>query len=949
MAHDQVRVVESPLLRTKITIPPLPAGYIARPRLTEMIERGARGPITLVCAPAGYGKTNLLIEWARNTTSRVAWLTIDSADNDHDYLYRYLISALQTLEPHIGEEAIDFIQAAKGSGSMTNSIANIGITHLINELSVLPKEMILVVDNFQALEDPNKLQSAGLFLKNIPSNLHMVIASRSEPDLDLAKLRGKGQLTDIGVDDLRFTEEEVGLFFQQSLGKNLPADTVQALVKRTDGWASGLQMMALSLGRQPDLNSLLANLKGDAHYLVDFLAEEVLDQQPEEMRQFLLKSSILDSMTAPLCEAVVNPDAQPGFGRAMLNRLEHDRLFITALDEKHELFRYHTLFADFLRSIHARINRAEIPELHKRAAIWFEQNGNLEEAFQHALASGDHEWAADLIQRNIEITISSGEILTLTRWIGQLPDAVIHQRPALGLNHAWGLIASYRLDLARYWLDDVRRRLSELEGQPQSGSPMSGPETGLWNVHGGLAICQSTLALLSGDLEQAAEFSRQATQYLQDEHPFIQSMLALEESLFLTLSGDTVKATESLRNTVRIARQANHLLVMILATCQLADIQALQGKLNQAWITLQKAQLMAIGPHGEPLPPAELVDIGLGEILLERNLLDEARGYLERGMKSSGTIWLLRNLDSMVSLARLRQVQGDISGSQAVIEDALHLALSAESSPWDETLIAAIAVRLALQRGDLPDAEKWWNRGKFPELTGSIPPANYPYHIYEYLVITQARLLIAMARNRMNEAYLRQSANLLDSLLPQAEQFQRIATAIEIRVLQAIMHHSSGEIQPAVKTFRSALALGEPEGFRRIYLDGGQPIAELLVLCQSEPQESDSLLPSTAFINSLRTDLQGEVPFDSLPLASSRITSEPFTAKTEDGLPITLSAREVEVLKLIAEGKSNQEISAELYLALNTVKRHAYNIYAKLGVQKRTQAVSVARQMGLIP
>ncbi len=809
--------------------------------------------------------------------------------------------------------------------------------------------MVLVVDDFQVLVDPNKLQNANLFLKNLPSNLHVVIASRSEPALDLANLRGKGRLTEIGADDLRFTGEEVELFFQQATGIKLPQEIIQGLVKRTDGWVSALQLAALSFGRQSDPNILLANLKGDVHYLVGFLAEEVLDRQPEEIRQFLLKSSILNTLNGSLCEAVVNPEAQPGFGRVMLNRLEHDRLFITALDERHELFRYHDLFGDFLRHVLAEINPDEISGLHKRAAHWFEQNGNLEEAFQHALASGDHEWAADLIQRNIEAMMKTGAILTLTHWIGQLPDAVIHQYPALGLNHAWGLIASYRLDLARYWLDDVRRRLSELEEGPHLGSQMDETESGLWNIRGGLAICQSTLALLSGDMEQAAEFSRQAAEYLRDEHPFIQCLLSLDESLYFILSGDTVKASESLRNTVRIARQANHLLVMILATCQLADMQALQGKLNLAWITLQKAQLMAVGPNGKSLPPAEIVDMGLGAILLERNSLDEARVYLERGMEASGTIWLLRNLDSMVSLARLLQIQGDSSGSQAAIENASRLALSAESSQWDETLVSAIAVRLALQRGDLPDAERWWNRGNFPDFTGSIPLSDYPYHIYEYLVITQVRLLIAMGRSRMNETYLRQSAELLDSLLLQAKQFQRIATAIEIQVLQAIMQYSLGEIRPAVKTLRTALTLGEPEGFRRIYLDGGQPIAELLVYCQSEPQESDSLLPSTAFLESLQSALQSEVRSESLPLPGSQISHKSFTAKTEDGLPITLSAREVEVLNLIAEGKSNQEISAELYLALNTVKRHAYNIYAKLGVQKRTQAVSIARKLGLIP
>jgi LuxR family maltose regulon positive regulatory protein len=425
-------------------------------------------------------------------------------------------------------------------------------------------------------------------------------------------------------------------------------------------------------------------------------------------------------------------------------------------------------------------------------------------------------------------------------------------------------------------------------------------------------------------------------------------MIAFDESLYHVLSGDTVQAIESLRNTIRIARQANHMFVMVLATCQLADMQTLQGKLNQAWVTLQKAQFMAVGPKDEPLLLTQFVDIGLGEILLERNSLEEAKTYLERGMQASGTIWLLKNLDSMVSLARLRQIQGDISGSQAVIEEAMRLALNTESSQWDETLVSAIAIRLALQRESLSDAEQWWVRGSFPDLLADIPLEDYPYHIYEYLVITQVRLLISLGRSRMNESYLRQCLEILGPLLQQAKQFQRMASVIEIQVLQAIIQYSLGETQQAMNTLRSALALGEPQGFRRIFLDGGRPVAELLSHCKTESQESNSLLPSIAFIESLQTDIQSEIRSDLPPLPDSRITSEPVFTKTEDGLPITLSAREVEVLNLIAEGKSNQEISAELYLALNTVKRHAYNIYAKLGVKKRTQAVSIARQLGLI-
>ena len=480
MDPDQAVSYEQPLLRTKISIPTLPPDFVSRPRLTELIERGVKGSMTLLCAPAGYGKTSMLTEWARSTKSRVAWFTLDRTDNDRDHVYRYLISALQTLEPHLGEETIDFILGTKGSGSMTNRIANIGLTQLINELSLLKKEMVLVFDDFHTLEDPDKLRTASLFFKYIPSNLHVIIASRNQPALDLTNLRGKGRLTEIGADDLRFTDEEVGLFIQQATNIKLPQETIQALVKRTDGWVSALQMASLSLGRQSDPNTMVDNLKGDVHYLVDFLAEEVLDRQPEDMRQFLLKSSILDRLTGPLCEAVVNPAATPGYGDIMLNRLVHDRLFITALDERHEQFRYHNLFVDFLRNVHARINPAEIPELHKRAAMWYEQYGNLDEAFQHALDSGDHEWAADLIQRNMEATITSGELLTLTHWIGQLPDAAIHKRPALGLNHAWGLVAAYRLDLARYWLDDVRRRLAELDEQPDIGIAVE--RAGNWPV-----------------------------------------------------------------------------------------------------------------------------------------------------------------------------------------------------------------------------------------------------------------------------------------------------------------------------------------------------------------------------------------------------------------------------------------------------------------------------------
>ncbi|NMC80515.1 MAG: hypothetical protein GYA59_14230 [Chloroflexi bacterium] len=949
MSFNPSTLFEQPLLRTKISTPQIPPEFVHRPRLTKRIDRGVMGSLTLLSAPAGFGKTNLLIEWAEQTSLPVAWLNIDGEDNDPSRFFRYLIGALRTLEPGLGEEALDFLQATRGSG------LEVMLTLLINEITALPKEIVLVLDDFQALEEVTILQGLGFLLKHLPYNLHLIVASRSEPPLELAVLRAKGRVIELGMEDLRFTAEEVALFFQQVMGLRLPPETVQALEERTEGWITGLQMAAISLRHHPDPAALLANLQGDIHYLVDFLAEEVLDRQPEDVRQFLLHSSILGVLTGPLCEAVVNPEAKPGYGMVMLNRLEHANLFIVALDEKHEWFRFHHLFADFLRHIQAEINPGEIPVLQKRAAMWFEQNGNLDEAIQYALSSGDVEWTANLIERNIEVMIKTGEIFSLTRWVDKLPAEIIHQRPRLGLAYAWGSIAAYRLDNARFWIDDVKRTLDQLERHPESahaagevGIAEAFEDVGLWNIRGGLAVCQSTLAVLSGDAGQAAEFSRQATALLREENPFIQSLLALDNSLYFILSGNVPKAIAALRDTVRVARQANNLLVMVIATCQLADMQVLHGQLTQAWVTLQKAQYMAVGPDGKRLPLARLVDEGFGEILLERNSLEEARIYLERSIEATGPLWWLSSLDGLVSLARLHQAQGNIAGARAIIEEASRIALSTESSQWDDVAVSAVAVRLALQREDLTEAIHYWEKGAFPDFLKTIHLEDYPYHVYEYLVLTQTRLLIAIGRSQRNESYLRRSMELMEGLLPEAKRLQRLAPQIEIKTLQAAVHFALGDLPQAVNVFRGALALGEPEGYQRIYLEGGPPIAELLAYCKVERRESDDILPSSVFIARLLESFQSEAIPMQASIPTSAMRREPFTAKMEEDLPVFLSAREVEVLDLIAEGKSNQEISAQLYLALNTVKRHAYNIYTKLGVKNRTQAVSKARQLGLI-
>jgi LuxR family maltose regulon positive regulatory protein len=634
--------------------------------------------------------------------------------------------------------------------------------------------------------------------------------------------------------------------------------------------------------------------------------------------------------------------------------LQHAHLFILALDKKHEWFRYHPLFVDFLRQVQAEVNPGEIPALHQQAALWLEGNGHLEEAFRHALASRDMEWAADMIERNMQAMINLGEMSAIACWIGRLPEEITHRRPYLILTYSWALIATHQLDLARYWLDDVLQSVDRLKKQTDAAPILDEQETiegfekdNLQYFRGSLAVCQSILAILSGEMEQAAEFSQQATSYIPEENVYLRSLLALDDSLYFISSGDTQKAIESLRATMRIARQANNLLTMIIAASSLADLQALQGQLSKAWETLQKAQYLAIGPEGKPLPLAGLVDMGLGEILLEHNLLTEARVYLEKGCQVIQSIWYLGSLDGMVSLARLRQAMGDISKSQAILAEAERMALSTDSSQWDDAFVAATAIRLALQRDDLTAAEQWWHKVGFPDLNTPIALEHYPYHIFEFLLLTQARFLLVKGQETGSAGDLKQAAERLRTLLLEAERFRRVTSQIEILVLQAMVQSVLGDIA-AEKTLLRALALGEPEGYRRVYLDEGWRLADLLRQCRSAQQDSGSHLPSLVFIDSLLEAIQqgeGAKPANEQPIGQS-------TGKTiaylEDGLPIALSAREMEVLGLIAEGKSNQEISAELYLALNTVKRHTYNIYTKLEAKKRTHAVSKARQLGLI-
>jgi LuxR family maltose regulon positive regulatory protein len=903
-----------------------------------LIDAGVKGPLTLLSAPAGFGKTQLLAEWANERTMPIAWLTLSPEDNDYVRFFRYLSSAFQEVEPPLSEAILDYLQVTESSRLEMATL-------LINQVSTIPRDLILVVDEYHVLEDATLIVDFNFLLKHLPPNLHVIIASRTEQSLDLALLRARGQVTEIGTDDLRLTHEEIRQFFDQTMHMQIPPETLRTLEERTEGWAIGLQLAALSLRNPSHPTDFFQAIHGDVPYLAEFLAQEVLDQQSEEVRQFLLCNSILDVLSGPLCETVAGMDSAPGYGSRMLNQLVHQNLFITPLDERHHWFRLHNLFVDFLRHRLTETHAADISQLHRRAATWFEQNGNRDEAFKHGLATGDTEWAAKLIDRNIETLVEKGEASTLTYWIRKLPQDCVHTHPRLGLAYAWGLIASHQLDDAEFWLDDVQQTLNSPDYEKSQPAPTpDGQNIPLRGLLGALALCRSMAALARGDFGRAAEYSREALDYLEDGNPFIRGMMSLEESMYCILLGDTAKAIEVLQETAKIARRTNNLFVLIVATCELADMQMLQGRLSQALATLEKARLLAVGPDERPLALAGIIDNGLGEILRERNQLDEAKEFLERGRRLTQAEWAPSSLEAVVSLARLLQSQGHLAESQMLIEEAFRLVLGTENSQWDEIVITATAVRLALQRDDLAAAYRWWEQSRLRDFQPDIAQENIPYHVLEYLLLTRARYDLAVGRNTGDTRLLSQSLSLLQLILAKAEQFKRVSSQIEIQILQAMIAYALDEPDQAVRALLRGLALGEPDDYCRIFLDEGPIMGELLTRCWVAQQQSGAFAPSLQYISSLLNISKREAG-----LFASRTLATASAAQTQSDYTVLLSARELEVLSMIAAGKSNQEIAEQLFLALNTVKRHASNIFDKLEVKKRTEAVAKARQLGLIP
>jgi LuxR family maltose regulon positive regulatory protein len=906
------------LLATKLHLPRARPGFLARPRLLERLTDGAARELTLVCAPAGFGKTALLADWARGSHRPVAWLSLDAGDNDPARFWRYVAAAIGRLRPEVGQWLTALLDPPPRS---FEAVA----TALVNQLAAGSEGIVLVLDDYHLVEAPPVHESIGLLLGHLPPQLRLVVASRSDPPLGLARLRGGGQLAELRAADLRFTAEETAAVLHAALGAGLPEAAVAALAARTEGWAVGLQLAALSLQRRADPARFVATFTGSHRYVLDYLTQEVLDRQPEQLVTFLLETSVLDRLSGPLCDAVTGRhDSQ-----ALLEQVERANLFLHPLDEVRGWWRYHHLFADLLQARLQQEQPDQVAELHRAAAAWHEEHGLADEAIRHALAAGDAAWAARLVGRHAQALLERLEGPTLHRWLAALPPDVVRSQPRLRLAQAIIALIGGRVDAAEALIAQAERTFG-VAAPPEP--PPGGTPSGLGNVAGMLAWLRAELARRRGDADATIQFAQQALALADADDQYLNYFGRWNLAVGTLLQGRVTDAEAAFGELAAadLWSTGPQRYFAVHAHYMLAQVQRGQGRLGAALRSCQQGLELAMPAGGAALPVAGVALVGLAEVLRERGELDAALDHASEGVALCRQLaygqWLGTGL---ATLARVRQARGDQAGALAAIGEAEQAVPNPEEIADLILPVAVQRARLLLAHGQVAQAARWTRqRGLGVE--------DEPSYAREREQLVLARVLLA-------EQTPEPAVRLLERLHDLAAAQGRVGSVLEVRALQALALQAVGDHAGALAALAEALALGWQEGYVRVFVDEGAPMAGLLrklaVAAAKSQAAATAQLPGTYQDRLLGAFEQAGLPVLPRPRPGGAALS---------GLALPLSGRELEVLQLLAAGSSNQAIAEELVVTLATVKSHVTHIFDKLGVANRTQAVIRARQLGLL-
>ena len=887
-------VLASPLLATKLSVPRRRRGLVPRPRLRERLDRGSESKLTLVSAPAGFGKTTLLAEWlaaAADDKRSAAWLSLDPSDNQPASFWSYLIAALQTVEPGLGASALALLQSPQPPP------IEAVLATLLNELCAVQNNLVLVLDDYHVVDGRDVQDGMVFLLDHLPPRMHLMIASRADPALPQARLRARGELVEIRAADLRFRPDEAAAYVNEVMGLHLTARDIAVLEGRTEGWIAALQLAALSMQGRDDVPGFIAGFAGDDRYIVDYLVEEVLQRQPEAVRRFLLQTSILDRLSGPLCDAVTGQDD----GKAMLAALDRGNLFVVPLDDRRRWYRYHHLFADVLRAHLADERPDEVPDLHRRASEWYERNGERSEAIRHALAARDFERAAGLVELAARATLRSYGPGRLIDWLRAIPDDLVRARPVLCVYYAFGLLGLGELDAAEARLRDAEHALAS--------SQMVVDEEEFQSLPGIITLARAFRAQARGDVATTLELGSRAIELMPESDHVWRAGAAVLLALAHWTSGDLETAQRAHDAGVASLERSGDIALAISAACDGAVLRKAGGRLSDAQRTYERALQLGMAQGAPGVRGVADLHLGLSDVQCERDDLPAARWHLERAEELSRQASLPQTPSRLcVARARLRQIEGDLDGALEQLEDAERL--SVKNPVPDVRPIAALKVRTWLAQGRI-DAALSWARERGLSAQDALA---YPR---EFEHITLARVLIARSEDG-------DALRLLDRLLTDAETHGRTGGAIEILLLQAIAHRAQGHMAAALDPLKRALTLAQPEGYVRIFVDEGEPMRDLL-------RHAVAAGVSSPYVGRLLS------AFD-----------QPAHKALAAGLVEPLTARELEIMRLVAVGMRNQEIADQLVISLPTVKRHIANAYGKLGVGHRTEAVARANGLGLL-
>jgi len=887
--------MQTKLLQTKLHIPAAREKRVARPRLLARLEQGLSRKLILVSTPAGFGKTCLLAGWLRDLPSsvRVGWLSLDERDNDPETFMQYLAAAL------------DLDEVTRMLGDVNSSPAQVTpfLTEILNRLTADGNETLLVLDDFHFISNPAIHEAIAFLLEHAPAHFHLVLLTRVDPPLPLARLRSRDQMVELRAEDLRFSLPEATDFLNQVMGLDIPDDGITNLEQRTEGWIAGLQMAALSIQGREDVDGFINAFTGSHRFILDYLTEEVLNRQPEAVRAFLLQTSILDRFHAPLCQAISEyEDAQ-----AMLNCLEDANLFLVPLDDERRWYRYHHLFADLLQAA-LRQQDPHLPDdLRRRAAHWCGENDLLEDAIEYALAARDYTFAADQIEKVVRAMLIFDNRDTLRNWIDRLPPELVEEHPWLGAARALTLTASGQLDPARQLLSRAREKLAGGRLPTKERAQLEGLIAGL----------DAWIAEKENNLDATLALAKQAMEKLPVNSPiFLFAAILAGDVLFLR--GDLVQAEQARQQVLQAARQSGRLTYQILMLLGLGHISYWRGQLERASdFYLSVAGLVRESHiYSHYLASAKFAQAG---VFLSRDQLDDTAALAQEAQDIllSSSVGHSRITPALMMIARVHLAKGELGQAQALLAQAEATMQGIQQYPnvmaeWDD-----FRVRLWLAQGDLEHCQRWAEsiRGDLTDLTG---------YCSQLQALAVTRILLAQARSSQAPS-LNEALTLLEDLSAVTESQGQHRRLIEVLVLQAVGLLVEHKLDQAGQSIQKALGLAAPEKILRPFLD--------------EKESLQKILPS------LKNKLTEQDPFMDDLFAALSLIPQPRNAIP--GLVEPLTERERDVLRLMAAGLSNPEIGQELYLSLNTIKTHIRGIYGKLGVNNRTQAANRARELGL--